>query len=89
MAVNAIGTAASALQQQMVSERQAQYQPAEKSQPRDDAPQARETQQSKPTPVADRDTRDSDAERTERSRQSKPVVNAQGQKTGTIINTTA
>jgi len=33
--------------------------------------------------------RSEQAERPERSEQPRPVVNAQGQKTGTIINTTA
>ncbi|MEW6164886.1 MAG: hypothetical protein AB1642_07470 [Pseudomonadota bacterium] len=90
MAINAIGSASSAVQQQLpVQARQEpprQPEPASQptEQPREtNVIESREAQKPPPPP----ETRQ--AENSERPEPPKPVVNAQGQKTGTIINTTA
>lgn len=92
MAVNGVGSSASAMQQQIASERQSQFQPSqpsEKPQPRASAAATRDTQQAQSQSRPERNERSSESQRPERDAPPKPVVNAQGQKTGTIINTTA
>lgn len=91
MAIDSVGSAASAVQQQ-VPARQVQPQasppPPERSREEGGEVVSRESQ---PTTVqaAPQQASVQQAERPEQPEQLKPVVNAQGQKTGTIINTSA
>lgn len=84
MAINAVASSASALQQQVASERQPEVQSSERA---SQATSKRAEGASEAENV--RPERPERPERAERPEAPKPVVNAQGQKTGTIINTTA
>ena len=86
MAISSVSTATSGgVQQQYASQRQSQE--TERSrEPRSCTETTREMQ----TQAAERSSAQSRrVESSQRPEQPKPVVNAQGQKTGTIINTTA
>lgn len=92
MAVSSVGASSGAVQQQQlqfsaarVSQQQQAPQPRESS----DSEYAARAQETQPAPRPAEQTRSQTAERVERQEPPKPVVNAQGQKTGTIINTTA
>lgn len=90
MAINSVNLASSAAQQQQpVSARQMQPQsvppPPERSREGSDAANIRAPQ---PT-VVQSPAQERRPEQAERVEQPKPVVNAQGQKTGTIISTAA
>lgn len=85
MAVNSVSAPSSALQQQAAAERQAQFQAAER-------PQRQEASRGSEAPPPENRQRTREAERPEQAQRPeppRPVVNAQGQKTGTIINTSA
>lgn len=85
MAINAVTSSMGALQQQVAAERQPDMQTDNR--PRQDAvARARAANESQNAAPPERPER---PERAERPETPKPVVNAQGQKTGTIINTTA
>lgn len=89
MAMSAVKSATSGSQQLMQqvtarkAEPQVQQPPRQENKP---AQAARQTQQVQAQQPAQRPERSEEAKRVEQSR---PVVNAQGQKTGTIINTSA
>ena len=91
MAINSVNSASSAVQQQQqqlqVSANQAQFRTAEGSRLEGEAsrPLPAQTTARQPEPVQ----RTQQPEQVERPEPPKPVTNAQGQKTGTIINTTA
>lgn len=90
MAISAVNAGSNAIQQQ-----QLQFS-AMKDAPQQEAPRTRENSENANAREAQAAVRSSpppdrqqDATRVQRQEASKPVVNAQGQKTGTIINTTA
>lgn len=87
MEINSVGLTNGAVQQQLETPRQPRQEIAERPRENTDASRSSEAQTaaSQQAPVR-RAERPVQAERPE---QPKPVVNAQGQKTGTIINTTA
>lgn len=95
MAINAVSSAASnALQQQPAAARQAEFKTAERPRESDAANKVRDTQaqvQTQQTKQVQARQQVQEAQRAEvqRSEQPKPVVNAQGQRTGTILSTTA
>lgn len=85
MAINSVSSATSAVQQQKpVMAKEPQQPPVERPREKSEAMAA-----SAPQPPAQQSAPPQRAERPERAEQPKPVVNAQGQKTGTIISTTA
>jgi hypothetical protein len=91
MAINSVSSANSAVQQQQqqlqVAANQAQYRPTDGPRAEGEAnrtPEAQVTSRQQ-EPVQ----RTAQPEQVERPEPPKPVTNAQGQKTGTIINTTA
>lgn len=86
MEINAVNSATSAMQQSPVQARQGVSQPSERPSESNVA-QSRESQRPPPPPPEARSA--DNPERPQRPEQPKPVVNAQGQKTGTIISTTA
>ena len=88
MAINGVNTSASTLQQQVASERQAQFQPVERPQ-RQQVNDSGQTDEARQAQAQRRAAEVQAQDRSQRVEQPKPVVNAQGQKTGTIINTTA
>jgi hypothetical protein len=83
MEIGAVSSSASTMQQMPVQARQEVPQPSER--PRENS--VAESQPQKPPPPEARSAEN--PERPQRPEQPKPVVNAQGQKTGTIISTTA
>lgn len=88
MEVNTVNTASSFAQQQAYAGR-SPTQSVEKPDRNDESnkvAQAREAQASRET---ERAQAQQQSEQTRQAEPPKPVVNAQGQKTGTIINTTA
>lgn len=92
MAVNSVGSSATAAQQQFMATKQVEVK--ERTRESNGAPQARETQaaprqQTQVQQQSQEQVRAARPDTPERTAQPKPVVNAQGQKTGTIINTTA
>lgn len=84
MEINSLGSTNGALPQQQVTARQPQQEIAERPRENSDAARASAAQAAANQQAAAQ--RSAPAERPEQPR---PVVNAQGQKTGTIINTTA
>lgn len=90
MAINAVGSPVTALQQQVVAERQPEARAAEQpQQSTDTAARAREANEARNVERTESAQRQERPEQAERPEPPRPVVNAQGQKTGTIINTTA
>ena len=90
MAINSVGSTSSAVQQPLMAAKQSQPEMAEYPHENIDAARAREAQVATNQQAQVRRAEISkQAERPERTEQHRPVVNAQGQKTGTIINTTA
>lgn len=90
MAVNSVGSTSSAVQQQMLAAKPAQ--PELAGRPRESSDAARVSETRAKTVQQARVARAERADRTERperTEQPGPVVNAQGQKIGNIINTTA
>lgn len=89
MAINVVSSASSAVQQQQLQAvaNQAQYRTAEGPRAEGDANRAPEAQAAPMQPQPVQQTKQ--PEQVERPEPPKPVTNAQGQKTGTIINTTA
>lgn len=85
MAVSSVSAAATAVQQQTVSARQMQE--VDRSRENNDAARVREVQPAEQQ--APQTERAEMTQSTAATEQQQPVVNAQGQKTGTIINTTA
>lgn len=86
MEISAAGSVAGMMQQMPVQARQEPT--ATTGRPSEDAvAQSPEPQRLSPPPQEARSAEN--PERAQRPEQPKPVVNAQGQKTGTIINTTA
>jgi hypothetical protein len=85
MEVNTVNTASSLVQQQTYAGKPATQSVERSSQSEDTskAAQAREAQ------AAQQAQAQQQAQQTRQTEAPKPVVNAQGQKTGTIINTTA
>lgn len=80
MAVSQVASATAGIQQQFVQTQKAQ----EVERPRENT-EARRTNEAQ---VMERRASEQ-AQRSARTEQPRPVVNAQGQKTGTIVNTTA
>lgn len=79
MEVSSVGSSSAAFQQQVTSRKQPEESDLQATQPKEvESPQRTRQAESRTRP-----------ERSEQPEQPKPVVNAQGQKTGTIINTTA
>jgi len=90
MAVNSVGSTNSAVQQQLLAAKQSQPELAERPSESHDAARASEAQATTNQQAqVVRAERSDPTERPERTEQPKPVVNAQGQKIGNIINTTA
>lgn len=92
MAINAVGSPVTALQQQVAAERQPEARaPEQPRQNTDTAARAREANEARDVERAQSQSaqRQSRPEQAERPEPPRPVVNAQGQKTGTIISTTA
>ncbi len=90
MAINVVSSASSAVQQQQqlqIATNQAQYRTAEGPRAEGDASRAPGVQAAPRQPQPAQQTQQ--PEQVERPEPPKPVTNAQGQKTGTIINTTA
>lgn len=84
MEISAVSSANSTMQQMPVQARQELPQPSER--PRENS--VSESQPQKPPQPPEARSAEN-PERPQRPEQPKPVVNAQGQKTGTIISTTA
>jgi len=94
MAMSAVSsvTTSAIQQQQPAAARQPEFKPAERPRESDDASKVRATQtKTQQTQQAQAQQQVQEAQRTEAQRpaQPKPVVNAQGQKMGGIINTSA
>jgi hypothetical protein len=87
MAISSVGAAGAALQQQLVTAKTPQQEYPEPTRAREEAPPPSEAQVTTVENVqAQAPVR---VEQPERTEQPKTYVNAQGQKTGTIINVTA
>jgi hypothetical protein len=91
MDVASVGLSSGAAQQQPAAVRpQPKHQEFESSERlRDDASATREARAERPSAQAQLPERDQRSDSAERSEPPRPVVNDRGQKTGTIINTTA
>lgn len=87
MATNSVSSATSAAQQLQSIKQQARQTPNSEGLER--ALKPREAEASGRPERNEQVERDQQAQQQQRSEQSRPVVNVQGQKTGTIINTTA
>lgn len=87
MAISSVGAAGAALQQQLVTAKTPQQEYPEPTRAREEAPPPSEAQATTVENVqAQAPER---VEQPERTEQPKTYVNAEGQKTGTIINVTA
>lgn len=87
MAISSVGAAGAALQQQLVTAKTPQQEYPEPTRAREEAPPPSEAQATTVENVqAQAQER---VEQPERTEQPKTYVNAQGQKTGTIISVTA
>jgi len=82
MEIGSVGATAATLQQQSVAARVQPQSDPERARPREEAAESQKTPQSQ-------GSQERPAQATERPEQPRVFVNAQGQKTGTIINVTA
>lgn len=92
MAIESVSSATNAISQQQQFANTRQPEAAERPRDSENAERARASTQTAARRTAAADQQAQGVEReaqAKRQEQAKPVVNAQGQKTGTIINTTA
>jgi hypothetical protein len=90
MAISSVGAAGTTLQQQLVTAKTPQLEYPEQTRAQDEASRPSEPQATNVETVQARAAQAPErAEQPERTEQPKTYVNAQGQKTGTIINVTA
>jgi hypothetical protein len=90
MAISSVGAAGAALQQQLVTAKTPQQEYPEPTRAREEAPPPSEAQATTVETVKSSAAQAPErVEQPERTEQPKTYVNAQGQKTGTIINETA
>jgi hypothetical protein len=90
MAINLVSSATNSTQQQQVAANQAQFRMTEGPRGGDEANRPPAAQSAaKPAEPAQRAAQPERVEPPKQPDPPKPVVNAQGQKTGTIINTSA
>lgn len=90
MAINLVSSATNSTQQQQVAANQAQFRMTEGPRGGDEANRPPAAQSAaKPAEPAQRAAQSERVEPPKQPDPPKPVVNAQGQKTGTIINTSA
>jgi hypothetical protein len=89
MEISAAISPAASFQQQPVQRQQEPLQPAERPRENTETPTPARTRETQPPPPPPEARSAENPERAARPEAPKPVINAQGQKTGTIINTTA
>lgn len=89
MATSSVTSATNVAQQLQPNRQQTQARETPNTQTAENTSRPREAEASKRPERSEQAQRDQQAQQQQRSEQSKPVVNVQGQKTGTIINTTA